>query len=161
MLALDQALLLDAGGRPITKHCRTTSNDWDEVQDFANRFYMPYDCTPLGKNLRPKSIMYAAQINRIVVTRFSYGVPIHLERFDPGDGKIIVLTTLRGHLRHATSDGGSAITARGESFVADCSRAAYWLEGDSRHLQINLTIPHDVVAEVAENWFNAAPDDRL
>lgn len=161
MLALDQALLLDARGRPITKHCTTSSNDWEEVQDFANRFYMPYDCRPLGKNLRPKSIMYAANIHRIVVTRFSYGVPIHLDRFDPGDGKILVLTTLRGHLKHAGDNGADAITARGESFVADCSRTDYWLEGDGRHLQINLTIPHDVVAEIAENWFEAAPDDRL
>jgi AraC-like DNA-binding protein len=161
MLALDRALLLDAQGRPITKHCKTNSNDWEEVQDFANRFYMPYVCTPTGKNLRPKSIMYATNINRIVATRFSYGVPIHLKKFDPTQGKIIVLTTLRGHLRHSVGVNDSAITARGESFVADCSRTDYWLDGDAQHLQINLTIPHDVVAEIALNWFDAAPDDRL
>jgi AraC-like DNA-binding protein len=161
MLALDRALLLDAHGRPITKHCKTSSNDWEEVQDFSNRFYMPYTVTPVGKNLRPKSIMYATNINRIVVTRFSYGVPIYLDNFDPAHGKIIVLTTLRGHLTHSVGASDSAITARGESFVADCSRAEYWLEGDAQHLQINLTIPHDVVAEVARSWFDATPDERL
>jgi AraC-like DNA-binding protein len=161
MLALDRALLLDACGRPITKHCKTSSNDWEEVQDFANRFYMPYTCTPIGKKLRPRSVMYAANINRIVVTRFSYGVPIYLNKFDPAQGRIIVLTTLRGHLKHSVGTTDSAITARGESFVADCSRTDYWLEGDGQHLQINLTIPHDVVAEIALSWFDAAPDDRL
>lgn len=161
MLALDRALLLDAQGRPITKHCKTNSDDWEEVQDFANRFYMPYLCKPIGKNLRPNSIMYATNINRIVVTRFSYGVPIHLSKFDPVEGKIIVLTTLRGHLRHSVGLSDSAVTARGESFVADCSRAEYWLEGDGRHLQINLTIPHDVVEEIARTWFDVAPDERL
>ena len=161
MLALDNALLLDAYGRPITKHCKTSSNDWEEVQDFANRFYMPYEVTPIGKNLQPNSIMYATNINRIVVTRFSYGVPIQLNKFDPAQGKIIVLTTLRGHLKHSVGATDSAITARGESFVADCSRTEYWLEGDAEHLQINLTIPHDVVAETALNWFDAAPDNRL
>ncbi|MCI4680364.1 helix-turn-helix domain-containing protein [Rhodoblastus acidophilus] len=161
MLALNRALLLDAQGRAITKHCKTSSDDWEEVQDFANRFYMPYSCTPIGKNVRPKSVMYAANINRIVVTRFSYGVPIYLDKFDPAQGKILVLTTLRGHLKHSVGATDSEITACGESFVADCSRTDYWLEGDGGHLQINLTIPHDVVAEIALSWFDAAPDDRL
>lgn len=161
MLALDRALLLDAHGRPINKHCKTSSNDWEEVKDFSNRFYMPYKVTPIGKNLRPHSIMYATNINRIVMTRFSYGVPIYLNKFDPAQGKIIVLTTLHGHLKHSVGSADSAITARGESFVADCSRTDYWLEGDSQHLQINLTIPHDVVAEIALSWFDAEPDDRL
>jgi AraC-like DNA-binding protein len=160
MLALDRALLLDAHGRQITKHCKTSSNDWEEVQDFSNRFYMPYRVKPIGKNLRPKSIMYATNINRIVVTRFSYGVPIYLSQFDTRS-KIVVLTTLRGHLQHSVGLDDSAVTGRGESFVADCSRADYWLEGDGRHLQINLTIPHDVLEEIARNWFGATPDDRL
>jgi len=95
------------------------------------------------------------------VTRFSYGVPIHLNKFDLARGKIIVLTTLHGHLRHSVGASDSAITGRGESFVADCSRTEYWLEGDGQHLQINLTIPHDVVADIARSWFDIIPDDRL
>ena len=39
--------------------------------------------------------MYAAQVGRITMTRFAYGVPIFLDRFDPGAGNIIVLNTIR------------------------------------------------------------------
>jgi AraC-like DNA-binding protein len=105
--------------------------------------------------------MYSAKVGKITVTRFSYGVPIHLNDFDPEAGNILVLTTLKGHLRHGLDRSNFAITATGESFVADCSRTDYWLDGDEHHLQLNLTIPHRIMEKTALQWFGFIPDDRL
>lgn len=158
---LDKALLYDMAGRPIVQHGRTTSQDWDEVQDFCRRVYMPYRVRPLGHLLNPDATMRRANIRRITLTRFSYGVPIHLDEFDPAAGNILVLNTLRGALRHKYTAEADAMTGPGESFVVDCSRTEYWLDGDAEHMQLNLTIPHDVMAEVAHRWFGFIPDDRL
>lgn len=151
---LDQALLSDGAGRLIAQDGRTASRDWDEVQDFCRRVYMPYRVRPTGRGLKPDATMRSADIGRITLTRFSYGVPIHLDRFDPAAGNILVLNTLHGSLRHP----GDAVTRAGESFVVDCSRTDYWLDGDGDHMQLNLTIPHEVMAETARRWFGAAPE---
>jgi AraC-like DNA-binding protein len=157
----ERALLVDAHGRPIRQHHRTHSRDWDEVQHFCRTVYMPYRVRPLGNFLKPDATMYAAKVGRITVTRFCYGVPIHLNDFDPKAGNILVLTTMRGHLRHLVARNDTAVTGRGESFVADCSRAEYWLDGDARHLQLNLTIPHAIMEETALRWYGFVPDDSL
>lgn len=158
---LDQALILDATGRPIAQPGSTRSRDWDEVQEFCRRVYMPYRVRPLGRLLRPDATMRQARVGRITLTRFSYGVPIHLDDFDPAAGNILVLNTLRGSLRHKLGPGTDAATGPGDSFVVDCSRTDYWLDGDAAHMQLNLTIPHAAMAEVAHRWFGFVPDDRL
>lgn len=158
---LDQALLYDSTGRPIFASGRTSSQDWDEVQEFCRRVYMPYRVRPLGSLLKPDATMRSVKVGRITLTRFSYGVAIHLNDFDPGAGNILVLNTLRGALRHHAETGRPAHTGPGESFVVDCSRTEYWLDGDSEHMQINLTIPHAVMAETAHRWFGFVPDDKL
>lgn len=158
---LDQALLVDASGQPVSQPHRTVSRDWDEVQAFCRNAYMPYVVTPLGKGMRPDATMYSANIGRIVATRFSYGVPIHLDRFDPAAGKILVLTTLRGHLRHMLQATTDATTAAGEAFVADCSRTDYWLDGDADHMQFNLTVDHDLMEEMALRQYGYVPEHTL
>jgi AraC-like DNA-binding protein len=157
----EQALIRDAEGRPIAQPGKTGSRDWDEVQAFCRKVYMPYRLRPLGRNLKPDATMRQARIGRIIVTRFAYGVPIHLDEFDPASGNILVLNTIGGTLRHKLDARGDAVTGPGDSFVVDCSRTDYWLDGDGDHLQINLTIPHDLVAEVAHRWYGFVPDDRL
>lgn len=158
---LENALLLDASGQPIQQDRRTSSKDWDEVQEFCREVYMPYRVTPLGRRLKPNATMRSARVGRVTMTRFSYGVPIHLEDFDPAAGNILVLNTLRGGLRHMVDKTRDDVTGAGDSFVVDCSRADYWLDADDAHMQVNLTIPHDVVAEVAQRWYGFIPDDRL
>lgn len=158
---LEQALLYDPAGIPIPHEGRTHSDDWDEVQDFCSRVYMPYRVRPLGRLLKPDATLRRAKVGRIIVTRFSYGVPIHLDDFDPAAGNILVLNTIAGQLRHKSGPGTEAVTGAGESFVVDCSRTDYWLDADAAHMQLNLTIPHDVVAGVAHRWFGFVPDDRL
>lgn len=158
---LQQALLTDARGRPIRQDGPTSSRDWDEVQDFCRKVYMPYRVRPGAPGLKPAATMRMARIGRITMTRFAYGVPIHLDRFDPEAGNILVLNTLGGALRHKHLDRDDATTRAGDSFVVDCSRTDYWLDGDGAHLQLNLTIPHEVMAEIALRWLGFVPDDRL
>lgn len=159
--AFERALVTDAEGRPIRQAGKTRSCDWDEVQDFCRRVYMPYRVRPLGRGLHPDATMRQARVGGIIVTRFAYGVPIHLDEFDPAAGNILVLNTLGGSLRHKLDAGAEAVTGPGDSFVVDCSRTDYWLQGDGDHLQLNLTIPHDLIAGVAQRWFGFVPDDRL
>ncbi|MGH1356246.1 MAG: AraC family transcriptional regulator [Thalassovita sp.] len=159
-MLLEHALLRDSLGKPVSHDARTRSTDWDEVQEFCRSVYMPYRVQPLDRLSRPDATMISARAGQVTMTRFSYGTGIHLDRFDPEAGNILVLNTLRGALDHQT-DGGSVATAAGESFVVDCSRADYWLDGDPDHMQLNLTIPHQVMADTAERWFGYVPDDTL
>ncbi|MBB93309.1 MAG: AraC family transcriptional regulator [Rhodobacteraceae bacterium] len=157
---LEDALIRDSVGRRVRHDGRTRSQDWDEVQAFCRSVYMPYRVRPLQRLSRPDATMISAAAGRVTMTRFSYGTGIHLDRFDPEAGNILVLNTLRGALDHQ-SDGGSVATGAGESFVVDCSRTEYWLEGDPDHMQLNLTIPHQVMAETAKRWFGFVPGDGL
>ncbi len=157
---LEHALIRDTLGAPIRHAAGTQSHDWDEVEAFCTAVYMPYRVRPLERLAKPDATMISARAGDVTMTRFAYGTGIHLDRFDPAAGNILVLNTLRGALDHQC-DGGSAQTGAGESFVVDCSRAEYWLEGDPDHMQLNLTIPHDRMEEVAERWFGFVPDDAL
>ncbi|WP_425074174.1 AraC family transcriptional regulator [Sagittula sp. S175] len=157
---LEHALIRDATGAVIPHGPGTHSRDWDEVEAFCRSVYMPYRVRPLERFTRPDATLISARAGRVVMSRFSYGTGIHLDGFDPAAGNIIVLNTLRGALDHQT-DGGSVSTGAGESFVVDCSRTDYWLEGDPDHMQLNLTVPHDVMADTAERWFGFVPDDTL
>ena len=157
---LENALVRDARGQLIRHGASTRSADWDEVEAFCQSVYMPYRARPLERLSRPDATMISAKAGRVTMTRFSYGTGIHLDRFDPEAGNILVLNTLGGALDHQT-DGGSVATGAGESFVVDCSRTDYWLEGDADHMQLNLTVPHQRMAEMAERWFGFVPDDGL
>ncbi len=158
---LEQALLYDTQGRPLRQDHPTQSADWDEVQDFCRRVYMPYRVTPLVRPSHPDAVMHSAEVGRITVSRFSYGVPVRLDRFDVAAGKVLVLTMISGRMCHATDGAADAITGAGDSFVVDCSRIEHRLEADRDHLQLNLTISHDVLEETARRWFGFVPDDRL
>ncbi|WP_095588080.1 AraC family transcriptional regulator [Actibacterium ureilyticum] len=157
---LEEALVLDSLGLPIRHDRRTHSTDWDEVQEFCKSVYMPYRVRPLERLSRPDATMISAKAGRVTMTRFSYGTGIYLDRFDPEAGNILVLNTLRGALSHQSHDA-PATTRAGESFVVDCSRTDYWLQGDPDHMQFNLTIPHQVMEETAQRWFGFVPDDTL
>lgn len=159
-MLLEDALVLDASGRPVQHKGRTHSSDWDEVQEFCRTVYMPYRVRPLERLSRPDATMLSRKAGRVTMTRFSYGTGIYLDRFDPAAGNIIVLNTLAGALNHSSA-GGPVSTRAGESFVVDCSRTDYWLEGNPDHMQFNLTVPHDVMVETAKRWFGFVPDDRL
>lgn len=158
---LDDALILGPDGNPIDHGPKAISNDWDEVQDFCRKVYMPYKIKPIGRASSPDATLISSKIGAITLTRFSYGVPVHLSEFDPAAGNILVLNTLRGALNHKFGEHSQVSTSTGESFVVDCSRTDYWLEADNDHMQLNLTIPHDTIASIAERWLGFMPDDDL
>ncbi|ATG49059.1 AraC family transcriptional regulator [Celeribacter ethanolicus] len=157
---LENAFILDPLGDPVRHGGDTKSTDWDEIQAFCRDVYMPYDVRPMERQAKPDATMISAKAGGVTMTRFAYGTGIYLNNFDPAAGNILVLNTVRGALNHA-ADGGSVATGAGESFVVDCSRAEYWLEGDPDHMQLNLTIPHDLIEQIAERWFGFVPGDAL
>lgn len=157
---MEHAFVLDPLGNPIRHGPNASSSDWDEIQSFCRDVYMPYDVRPLEKHAKPDATMISAKAGGVTLTRFSYGTGIFLNNFDPEAGNILVLNTLRGALNHS-ADGGTMATGAGESFVVDCSRADYWLEGDPDHMQLNLTIPHELMEQTAERWFGFVPGDSL
>lgn len=158
---LEHALILDAKGKPMKQHQRAHSTDWDEVRAFCDACYGSYHVEPLGQALRPNATLYSTKVGRVIATRFGYGVPVQLKDFDLRTGNIVALTTLRGNVKHGIDLNKSAITGPRESFVVDCSRTDYWLDGDEYNLQFNLTIPHNLMENTALNWFGFIPNDRL
>lgn len=137
------------------------SQDWDAIKVWSDSVYMPYVVRPIGRGLTPAASMYSAKIADITLTRFGYGVPVTIDEFAPEAGNILVLTTIRGLTRHSVAPGTSAEVTSGGTFVADCSRVDYQLEADPDHLQLNLTIPHQLLADLALRWWGRIPDDQL
>ncbi|QRE82322.1 AraC family transcriptional regulator [Rhodococcus ruber] len=138
----------------------TVSTDWDEIRTWSDRVYMPYRVRPSGRLLHPRSSMFSASIGDIVLTRFRYGIPVTVDRLSAEAGNILVLTTIRGHARHRVGAGEVEVDS-GATFVANCSRIEHRVDFDDEHLQLNLTVPHRLVADLADRWFGVVPDDRL
>lgn len=157
---LDDALVLDEQGHKINYSGQTSSQDWDEVQAFCRRVYMPYRVQPLKAGTQPQSTMLSAQAGRITLTRFSYGASTFLDEFDQDSGKILILNTLSGQLKHKSSEG-ETLTKKGDCFLVDCSQTDYWLQADEHHMQLNLTICPTVMKEIAQRWFGFVPSDTL
>jgi AraC-like DNA-binding protein len=161
MDAIRNVLVTDAMGAPSTRHRLVASNDWDEVQHWCQQVYMPYRAAPVGASLQPDSILDAVRIGHFTLSRFSYGIPVHLTEFSAQAGTGMVLTTLRGAIRHWSSGSEYSDTGVGEAFLVDNSRAPYWLDADPDHLQVNLTFEHDAMAELHERWFGRPADERM
>ncbi len=62
MLELDSSLLAEGGAS------EAPSSDWDEVNDFCRRFYMPYRVTTSGRLIRPTATLQSTKVARIKVT---------------------------------------------------------------------------------------------
>lgn len=158
---LENALLYDAKGQPIRQDHRVASQDWDEIKDWSSKVYMPYDVSPTGQVGRPDSTMRSAKVGRITVTRFAYGIPVNIKDWDMDAGNAVVLTTVGGLARHQVTGGAAVETGYGQSFVVDCSRTDYDVDFNPDHLQVNLTIPHEVLEQVCMDWFSFVPGDAL
>ncbi|KXP15176.1 AraC family transcriptional regulator [Tsukamurella pseudospumae] len=148
--------------RPVgSRQLVAAETDWDAIRSWTDDKYMAFDVRPLGRNAVPRSSMFSVQIGDITMTRFRYGVGVDLDNFDSDAGNVLVLTTLRGWTRHAPGTPHSAELTTGQTYVADCSRSSYGLEADPDHLQLNLTVPHGLLADLALRWWGHVPDDRL
>lgn len=159
--AIRDVLILDADGRPIERHRLVASRDWDEIRQWSDQVYMPYQVTPQGRARTPDSVLDAVRIGHFVLSRFRYGIPVHLREFAPEAGCGMVLTTVGGAARHWSGARAFTDTGVGDAFVVDNSRTHYWADFDEHHLQVNLTFRHDALAALHERWFGAPADERM
>lgn len=145
---LQDALLFDANGTATDRHERVRSTNFDEIRLWSDQVYMPYRVLPVGRDIRPDSCLHALTIGSMIISRFSYGIPVRLKDFGMDAGVGMVLTTLRGHARHWQDSSRSAETRCGESFVVDNTQVDYLADFDPRHLQLNVTFSHAYLAQL-------------
>ena len=161
MKSIHDVLVVDADGRPSTRHRLVASTEWDDIRAWSDKVYMPYRVTPLGRARTPDSLLDATRIGHFTLSRFKYGIPVNIKDFSPDAGTGMVLTTLRGAARHWAEPNAFSDTGVGDAFVVDNSRTHYWVDFDENHLQVNLTFEHDALASLHERWFGHAADERL
>ncbi|WP_027015944.1 AraC family transcriptional regulator [Comamonas composti] len=161
MDAIRNVLITDAQGAASLRHRLVASSDWDEVQHWCRQVYMPYEASPQGPARRPDSVLDAVRIGHFTLSRFSYGIPVHLREFSAEAGLGMVLTTLRGAIRHWSCGKSYSDTGIGEAFLVDNSRTHYRLDADAEHLQVNLTFAHEAMAGLYERWFGRPADERM
>ncbi|WP_151719690.1 AraC family transcriptional regulator [Gemmobacter serpentinus] len=158
---LETALLEDGQGRPLLQGKLNGTRDWAIVNDFCARAYMPLTSRPLTHGMDPEATMRMLKVGQITFSRFCFGTPTRADEFDPSSGNIIVVNTLRGSVRHPLGGNDAFDTRPGDSYVVDCSRTDYWNVADGNDLQLNLTIPHQLMEETALRWYGFVPGDEL
>lgn len=158
---LQNALLLDAKGHPIADYELVRSKHFDEIRAWSDQVYMPYNATPSGPAREPDSLLHAVSIGSMILSRFSYGIPICLCDFSMGPGMGMALTTVRGSARHWIDIGAFAETSVGHTFLVDTSRTDYWVDFDSNHLQVNITFPHQYLEELFLRWYGEPAEEDI
>lgn len=143
LLYLKDALLFDVKGNFTDKNELILSKNFDEIRLWSDKVYMPYVVDPIGRHIKPNSSLHAINIGSMIISRFSYGIPVHLHEFSMDAGVGMVLTTLRGHARHWHDNCSASDTKIGDSFVVDNSQVDYMADFDPNHLQLNVTFSHD------------------
>ncbi|BFM08842.1 AraC family transcriptional regulator [Halioxenophilus aromaticivorans] len=157
---LRSALLFDETGAATSNHELVKSSDFDEIRLWSDKVYMPYTVDPIGKNIRPNSSLHALEIGSMKISRFRYGIPVHLHDFSSDTGVGMVLTTLQGYARHWQNASNYTETARGESFIVDNSRVEYTGDFNPDHLQLNVTFSHAYIEELFRKITGqCAPED--
>lgn len=134
--------------------------DWDRIRDWTDAQYMPFAVRPVGRRAAPSSSMFSVSIGDILMTHFSYGIHVELDDFDPCSGNVLVLTTLNGRTRHTVNRSARELTTD-ETFLVDCAHSPFHLDADPDHLQLNLTVPSRLFADLALRWYGTVPDARL
>lgn len=148
LLFVKEALLLDENGCHTDKNELITTRDFDEIRQWSDQVYMPYLVDPIEKYINPNSTLHARKAGCMIISRFTYGIPVHLKKFSMDAGMGMVLTTANGHARHWIDRKTTCETSEGGSFVVDTSRTDYWAEFDPDHLQVNITFPHNYLARL-------------
>lgn len=161
MESLRTALVLDAGGGVTDRHRLIATRDFDELEVFTRRVYMPYSVQPGPRCLAPHADLHAVSIGQMTLSRFSYGIPVHLSDFFQQAGMGMVLTTIRGAARHWSSAGTVVDTGVGESFLVDTSRTDYLASFNEDHLQVNVTFPHDCLEKLYLRWAGHPAEESL
>jgi len=157
---LRQALLFDPKGDPIRQDHKVLSTTGTRSATGRTRSICHTAYPPRASWPAPDSTMHSAQIGRITVTRFAYGIPVNIKESQDA-GHAVVLTTIGDNATHFVDATRAEAIAIGESSAVDCSRTDYNVDFDPDHLQLNLTIPHSVLERVCRDWFGFVPDNVL
>lgn len=158
---LSRLLTTDARGEPSARHLVCESDDWDEIKLWSDEVYMPYRVRPTGPARRPQSQLYAVAVGGFTLSRFHYRIPIRVDEFSREAGVGMVLTSLRGAVRHWGDDGRCTESREGEAYLVDTSRTGYGGEFADSHLQLNLVFPHELMAGLYERWHGHAADESM
>lgn len=161
MKSLNAALILDAAGGATDRNRLIATRDFDELAVFTRRVYMPYAVQPGARCLAPDADLHAVSIGQMTLSRFSYGIPVHLSDFFQQAGVGMVLTTIRGAARHWSSARTTLDTGVGESFLVDTSRTDYCASFNEHHLQVNVTFPHDCLEKLYLRWAGHPAEESL
>ena len=145
---LKTALLYDKNGQATRQNELVKSQNFDEIRQWSDKIYMPYSVDPIGKNIRPNSTLHALKIGSMTVSRFRYGIPVHLHDFSTDSGVGLVLTTLQGNAKHWQNSTNSVDAGVGDSFIVDTSQVDYTGDFDPNHLQLNITFSHSYLEEL-------------
>lgn len=140
---LSGALIVDGDGKSTNENLLLHSEQFDEIRNWSDQVYMPYTVDPISKRIYPKSTLHAIEIGSMVISRFTYGIPVHLHDFSQDKGVGMVLTTLSGNARHWQDAFTHDDTTAGETFIVDNSQVDYHAHFDPKHLQLNVTFEHD------------------
>lgn len=119
---------------------------------------MPYVVAPLVSQAVPDSTLHAVSIGSMILSRFSYGIPVHLSDFSMGPGMGMVLTTAQGVARHGIDSYKNVSTRAGHSFLVDTSCTDYWADFQRESLQINITFPHQYLEELFLRCYGVPAD---
>lgn len=153
-------MTLEFDPRPASGRGRPRETDWDKIRAWTDDKYMNFEARPQGRRVAPSSSMYSVSIGEVVMTHFTYGIPVELDEFAIDSGNILVLTTLRGHTRHAGLRSRTEVTG-GQTYVVDCAHSPHRSEADAAHLQLNLTIPQRLLTDLSLRWHGEVPDSSL
>lgn len=145
----------------VSPYLLDETRDWESVRTFCRDTYSAREIVPLVRNSKPDAVLKRLKNNDVTFSRFRFGVPTRAENYDRAAGNIIVVNTLQGSVRHPLTDRTHVETKAGESYVVDGSRADYWHVASGDDLQLNLTIPHQLMEDISERWFGFIPDDSL
>lgn len=133
--------------------------DWGMIQNWSDQVYLPFQVRPTGDIYHPTAYMSRINISQFILTRFTYGIPVEISNFSENCSRVLLLTTIHGHARHAVDKSRSIITGLNQSYIMDSSYPDdYSFLASEDNIQLNLSIPKKVLQElVISNFGHDAP----
>ncbi|OTG87641.1 hypothetical protein B9T31_03845 [Acinetobacter sp. ANC 4558] len=125
------------------------SQDWDSIKRWSDQVYLPFKVRPIGQIHDPTAYMARINIGKLLLTRFTYGIPVNIYNFSENASNVLLLTTIHGHARHAIDAQRSIMTGVNQSYIMDSSYPDdYGFFASEDNIQLNLTIPKSFLKEL-------------
>lgn len=134
-------------------------NDWGLIQNWSDQVYLPFQVRPTGEIHDPTAYMSRINIGQFILTRFTYGIPVEIYNFSENCSRVLLLTTIHGHARHAIDKSRSVVTSLNQSYLMDSSYPDdYAFLCSEDNIQLNLSIPKKTLQELTiANFGHDAP----